>query len=238
VNVGLQYTFQADWGGHARILAGQSFRISDENPFANPGQYPVTNARYQVTDTKNYFPQDSGLETAKSDYVLGMYLSPSTQFRMIGQARFDENDFDLQQANIFAEAYVGPFTASVSYSFLTNALARDIGVLDNLNTPDDETKDQQDILGRLSMRIDDNWSVSGGVRYDIDRAFLLQNIVQIQYSDECFVLSVSYRGSYIEDKDNDITQSDTIMLRFDLKHLGQFQTSSNLSALFDSDNEE
>lgn len=236
VNVGLQYTFQADWGGHARILAGQSFRISSDNPFANPGQVPVVGSSGNVSGTENYIPADSGLETAKSDYVLGMYLSPSTAFRLIGQARFDDADFDLRQANIWAQASAGPFTASLSYAFLNNELARE--ALSDLNDVENIYEDQQDIIGRLAVRLDENWTVSGSVRYDIDRAFLLQDTIQVQYSDECFVLSVSYQGSFIEDAENDIEQNSTIMLRFDLKHLGQFQTTSNLSALFDSDNEE
>ncbi len=36
-NVGLQYTFQANYGGYARILAGESFQLSGDNPYANPG---------------------------------------------------------------------------------------------------------------------------------------------------------------------------------------------------------
>jgi hypothetical protein len=36
-NVGLQYTFQANNGGYARLLAGQSFQIAGDNAFKDPG---------------------------------------------------------------------------------------------------------------------------------------------------------------------------------------------------------
>ena len=36
-NVGLQYTFQANYGGYARILAGESFQLAGVNPYKDPG---------------------------------------------------------------------------------------------------------------------------------------------------------------------------------------------------------
>ena len=36
-NVGLQYTFQSNGGGYARVLAGESFQLAGDNPYTNPG---------------------------------------------------------------------------------------------------------------------------------------------------------------------------------------------------------
>jgi len=52
------------------------------------------------------------------------------------------------------------------------------------------------------------------------------------------VLSVTYTGSEIEDASRDIEPEQQIMLRFDLKHLGQFQTdASGIAGLLNSDSE-
>jgi LPS-assembly protein len=59
-NVGLQYTFQSNDGGYARILAGESYQLAGTNPYANPGD-----------DTAIQCFPPSAAETNRSDYVLG-----------------------------------------------------------------------------------------------------------------------------------------------------------------------
>jgi LPS-assembly protein len=66
-NVGLQYTFQANYGGYGRILAGESFQLGGDNAYADPGV---------DADGNPVFDPYSGLETDRSDYVLGAYLAP------------------------------------------------------------------------------------------------------------------------------------------------------------------
>src|SRR6185369_1493123 len=59
-NVGLQYTFQAAYGGYARLLAGESYQLAGDNAYANPGIGP---------DGNPVFTPYSGLQTSRSDYV-------------------------------------------------------------------------------------------------------------------------------------------------------------------------
>ncbi|MEO1265458.1 MAG: LPS assembly protein LptD, partial [Pseudomonadota bacterium] len=108
-NVGVQYTFHADNGGYARLLAGQSFQIGDDNPFVEAGRTSSS-----TTTTEDTFTEASGLETRRSDYVIGAYLSPSSVFQVVGQARFDETDLDLRQADVFARANYGPAFGTVA----------------------------------------------------------------------------------------------------------------------------
>ena len=68
-NVGLQYTLQTMYGIYGRAVFGQSFQLAGENPYVNPGLDP--------TGAYNFSPV-SGLETNRSDYVAGLYLSPFT----------------------------------------------------------------------------------------------------------------------------------------------------------------
>ncbi|MEL6227096.1 MAG: LPS assembly protein LptD, partial [Pseudomonadota bacterium] len=246
-NVGLQYTFQADNGGHARILAGLSFRLDDENPFERPGQIPVAPADPTGgIQTEPTFNEDNGLDTRRSDVVVGAYLSPNSMFQVISQARFDEDGFGLRQADIFARVAYGPIFASGSYAFTSNEFAREnlqsecflngSPVLDSNGNP--VCDDQQELIANIGVRLSEFWTLSAGTRYDIDSDFRLQDTVGLKYADECFVLAVSYTETRIEDESRDLEPDRTIMVRFDLKHIGQFQTNTSINSLLEADSTE
>ena len=200
VNAGLQYTFQANNGGYARFLAGQSFHLSGDNVYANPGRDDAGNFVYSPT---------SGLETSRSDYVLGAYVAPTDSFRLISQSRFNESDLALRREDVGAQVTYGPFMVSTTYAYA--AEDPELGV----------TTSQQDIYTTALVRLTDNWSIGGGVRYDIDESRTLQDSFQLKYADECFVLTATYSELYY----NSATIDDdrTLLLRFELKHLGEFQ---------------
>ena len=84
-NVGMQYTLQANNGVYARFVFGQSFQLAGENPYRRSGPRPD---RQVLTIRRR-----SGLETNRSDYVAGLYLSPFAGLSLITQARFDERDW-------------------------------------------------------------------------------------------------------------------------------------------------
>ncbi|MEM7747876.1 MAG: LPS assembly protein LptD, partial [Pseudomonadota bacterium] len=116
-NVGLQYTFQANSGGYARILAGQSFHLSGENIFSGAsGVEPSTDP----STAASIIDENNGLNEDQSDYVLGAYLSPSQVFQFIGQGRFDEDDLELVRADVAANVRYGPIDAQAIYTFAAN----------------------------------------------------------------------------------------------------------------------
>ena len=199
-NAGVQYTFQANNGGYARLLAGQSFHLSGDNVYFNPGR---------DDDGSFVYNPSSGLETDKSDYVLGAYIAPTQAFRLISQSRFDEDDFSLRRQDAAAVVTYGPFQVSATYAYASADPL--LGIAD----------EQQDITGFGMMRLTENWSLGGGLRYDLDTKQFLQDSIQVKYSDECFVLTATYSEYFF----NSATIDDdrTLMLRFELKHLGEFQ---------------
>ena len=77
-----------------------------------------------------------------------------------------------------------------------------------------------------------NWSVLGGLRYNIENDFLATNSIGLKYADECFMFAVNYSETFTSS--NDIDSDQTIMFSFELKHLGGFSVGSNQvnSALF------
>ncbi len=215
-NVGMQYTFQAHSGGTARLLAGQSFHLSGDNIFNNPGTKADPTGIIQPI----YNPS-SGLETSRSDYVLGAYLAPTTMFRMIGQARFDERDLALRRTDILGEFNYGPLTTQASYTY---SAADPTAVI---------AKDQQEIFGLVGLRLTDRWSLLGSMRFDIDSNQRLQDAVQLKYADDCFVLTGTYTETFITDPLRDIVPDRTVMLRVEFKYLGDFRYKTNsLNSLF------
>ena len=207
-NVGLQYTFQLNSGGYARILAGQSFHIDGRNNYADAiGNEPTTD-----TSGTRFISHtgDAGLDTARSDYVVGAYIAPSSNIQFVGQARFDERDLDLRRSDIYATANYGPFVAQAAYSYTAP------------NSSVDNTSPQQDVTGSLWVQFSERWSLGGMLRYDIDEKELRQDALSLRYADECYVITTTYQTTNIVDGDNGITKDQSIMVRFEFKHLGGF----------------
>lgn len=210
INAGVQYTFQAWEGGYARVLAGQSFHISGDNVYSDPGRDDKGNLIYSAS---------SGLQDDKSDYVLGAYIAPTDTFRIISQSRFDDESLELRRMNSGFQYGYGPFDFTAIYAYASgNALT-------------DQAQSQQDVQSSLMVQLTDVWSVGAGVRYDIDEQQLLSDFLQVKYADECFVLTATYSESYYNSET--IQDDRTIMLRFELKHLGEFKyATDNLDFAF------
>lgn len=198
-NVGVQYTFQGPVG-HARVLAGQSFHLSGDNAYAEPG---------------NDFNPENGLERDDSDYVLGVYFAPTDVFRVIAQSRFDEDDLTLRREDLTAAFNYGPLMASATYTY---GQVFDGGAYDK----------QEDILAYAALRLTDRWTLAGSIRYDLDEDRVLTDSIQLAYLDECFMLSATYSETFITDADRDIEPDQVVMLRFEFKHLGGFNYQTNV----------
>ena len=101
VNAGVQYTFQSNEGGYARFLAGESYHLSGDNIYLNPGRN---------SDGNYIFNPENGLQTDRSDYVLGAYFAPISNIRLISQSRFDESSFALKREDASMITTYGPLS--------------------------------------------------------------------------------------------------------------------------------
>lgn len=209
-NVGLQYTYQAHNGLYARFIAGQSFHLAGQNPYSDPGIVPTILANGTLGTTANFSPH-SGLETNRSDYVLGTYLAPIQNFRFVAQSRFDETELSLRRTDIYSSYSLGLLSLQGQYTYTRDDPS--IGLLES----------NQEILGYVGLRLTDRWSVMAGMRYDLDDNFRLQDYLQLKYADECFVLTATYTETFIENAALDLKPDRSLMLRFELKHLGEFK---------------
>ena len=208
-NVGLQYTFQSNDGGYARILAGESYHLAGTNPYSDPGRN---------TNGLPAFDPDSGLQTDRSDYVLGAYFAPWSFIQLISQSRFDQSSFNLRRQDAGAQVIIGPFSASAVYAYLGDDPT-------NLD-PAGGLVAQEDVYGSLNVQLTDRWSVGTAMRYDIDDDQIASDMFQVKYADECFVLTATYTDNYYVNPD--LVDGQTLMLRFELKHLGEFGYSTDV----------
>ena len=87
---------------------------------------------------------------------------------------------------------------------------------------------EQDISAYATLRLTDRWSLSGSMRYDLERGARLYDSITLAYLDECFMLSATYSETFIEDVYRDIRPDQVVMLRFELKHLGGFNYQTNV----------
>ena len=216
-NVGVEYTLQTAGGLYARAVFGQSLLLAGDNAFNDDG---LTTSGINVNGQFNFNPLN-GLQNDRSDYVTGLYLAPFAGFNAVAQARFDESDWSLRRQDTALNFNYGPFLAQAAYAFTKfNPLSSTVpnGVL----PPNVFVDEQQEILGTVGLRLTDRWSVLGQLRYDLDDRSAIQDVFQIKYQDECFVLTASYIETFIENQALDIRQDRTLMLRFELKHLGQY----------------
>jgi LPS-assembly protein len=198
-NVGLQYTFQGNEGGYARILAGESFHLAGINPYTDPGVDSQGNPT---------FTPFSGLQNDRSDYVLGAYVAPWSFLQLISQSRFDQDSLDLRRQDAGGSVTIGPFAMSAVYAYL------------NTDPTNGILSAQEDVYGSFDLRLTDRWSVGAAMRYDIDDDQIASDMFQVKYADECFVLTATYTDNYYYNQD--IVDVQTLMLRFELKHLGEF----------------
>lgn len=220
LNYGAKYNLQFNTGLNIRAVMGQSQVLSGTNVFANPG-VDVTSVA-APGQFASPFSVNNGLETQRSDYVAGLYVSPLASLSLVAQARFDSESLALRRQDTLLSAGFGPFSTQLAYAF-TRADTQAI-------TSTGTNIGQQEAQATLGIKLTDHWSVAGSIRYDIDNKALLQDLLQLRYADECFVLTTTYTDSRISNPTLGINPDKTVMVRFELKNLGGFSTHTNVTS--------
>jgi LPS-assembly protein len=189
-NFGVQYTFSANNGISVRTTAGESIQI------AGPNAYSL-----------NTIYQGSGLENVKSDYVLGTYVDYKNMFRGIAQIRVNEKDGSLDNQSYTLQTKLGFLQAGVSYESI--AAQPTLGFLQT----------RQEVSGFGALKVTDEWSVFGDLRYDFEYGTFIRNSAGIQYADECVIYSLAYQQTNVTLQD--IKPDTAFVLRVGIKGFGQ-----------------
>ncbi|WP_137132880.1 LPS-assembly protein LptD [Rhizobium sp. FY34] len=186
-NVGIRYSGSFDNGIGLRGIVGQSYQLAGMNSFATSD---LVNAG-----------ADSGLETDVSDYVTMAAIDLPKGYSIQGQGRFDEKTLELRRAD-----------ASFSYN-----LPRVSGSLVYTNIapqPEYGSTDQSEYLKATnSVRINENWSVTGTATWDMNRDDLIRRGVGFTYADECTIFTVAYSDEPASTDANDWTVTARLTFR-------------------------
>ena len=170
VNAGVQATTQFDRGGSVNVLFGQSYQIFGLNSYA-------------VQDLTNT-GVDTGLDKAKSDYVGRIAYQPNKTFSFTTRARIDEATGNFKRFETEGRANFDRWSVSMLYG--DYAAQPELGFLTR----------RQGILSTASVKVANNWVLSGGLRYDLTQNKVNQYIVGAGYVDDCFILAVNYITDY------------------------------------------
>jgi LPS-assembly protein len=177
----------------------------------------VAGQSYQLAGD-NPFGADTGLSTAASDYVAGAYLDFSRYLQLVSQVRLGEDDLEVKRHDLQFTGSYGPFLASANY----------VSVKAQPTLGFDE--DREEVAGLGALKLADNWTLFGDLRYDLDADDFVRNSVGLKYSDECFVLSVSYVETNI--RDGEIQPDQTVLVRYNLLSLGETTSRTDTIGTF------
>src|SRR5207302_1423610 len=137
-NVGVQYTAQFNRGGFINAMFGQSYQLFGTNSFAAG----------DITNTG----LNSGLDTARSDYVARVSYQPDRVYTFTTRFRFDEATFAMRRFEIEARANFDRWSTGILYGQY-DAQPK-LGFLDK----------RQGILANGSFKINANWVFTTAIR--------------------------------------------------------------------------
>ncbi len=191
-NYGVQYTAQFNKGGFINALFGQSYQLFGENSYAYGG---TTNTGL-----------NSGLDTTRSDYVARVSYQPNSTYTFTSRFRFDNDTMAVRRFELETRANFDRWQATLLYG--DYAAQPELGFLDR----------RQGILGTGTYKIDANWVLLGGARYDLNAEKFDQTRLGIGYVDDCLILAVNYITNYVYS--GNVSSNHTIMLQLSLRTLG------------------
>ena len=201
-NVGFRYSATFRSGATLDVVAGQSFHLGGVNSYA------VSNK-----DTVNA-GMESGLETARSDYVVGANLSSGSGLSVGLGGRFDEKNLTFRRGEATLR-YATPIAAlSTSYNFIE--AQPNYGFTDN----------RHEVSGSASVKLTDTWRGFGSFSYDIENKQLYSHGFGLAYDDSCYSFSVAYNRSETRYSGNQTETS--LLFRFGLRTIGDYNYKYSL----------
>jgi len=203
VNAGIQYSMNLNRFGTINALFGQSYNIMGRNSFA-------------TTDATNVGLQ-SGLQNNVSDYVGRFYYQPTNNLSFTTRYLFDHNTFNLNRFE--AETTTTWDRLKLSTIFASYQAQPLIGFLTR----------REGVYQTASYDFAKHWSVTGGIRYDLDAKNVDLYTVGLSYLDECFALM----ASYTYDNTNFLVQKadQRFMARISLRTLSSPDTPTGITTL-------
>ena len=198
-NVGFTYEARFNNGASFDALFGQSYQLAGVNSFAQRGVLP-----------RGLF----GLESDISDFVGRIGFNNGHGFSVAARGRFDDGNLGLNRGEVSANAVYGQSNASVGFVHLRKQPT--LGIVD----------DRQEISGRATIALNDNWAVSGSLVYDAENKAQVKHTIGLAYDNECFTLSAIYSNT--REAYDDLVGNKQFFVRFNLRTIGDSKLSYKL----------
>lgn len=166
VNAGVQYTANTTNYGSFNALFGQSYQIFGLNSYATPDN---VNAGLE-----------SGLQHDTSDYVGRLYWQPNANLAFVTRYLLDRNTFDTKRFEAEVRSRWDKLQLSTIYARYDPQPL--IGFLQR----------REGIYQTAAVKVQKNWTVSGTVRYDVQKQDFDLYTIGLGYLNECIGVTASY----------------------------------------------
>jgi LPS-assembly protein len=183
-NVGLKLAAYGQTGAQVSFLLGQSFRLRENN----------------------LFPQETGLEKKRSDYVGRLYYRPSAYLDYTHRFRLNRKDFGFRRNDI--QVLVGPPYLKFKFDYveLDETLA------------DDQIKRVQELNAGVTLRVTEFWSLKAHNRRDLETNQTISSGVGVLFKNECVEFTASFDRRFTRDRD--VEPSSSFNFRLTLTNIG------------------
>lgn len=244
-NAGAQYSFTSPGGFYANALVAQSFHLAGVNSFA-------------ARDIANV-GRDSGLDTQRSDYVARLQVSPNANLSFLTRARFDQEDLGMKRLEIGATANLAPILplstallyarydpqpelgyvtrregllAASTYSITPNWFLTGSALFDLAHY----LQKRELFASALTAYLAEPASATTAPTYRNPNEWYVSSMsLGAGYRDECTTFSVMYTSTPIETANGTRERNQTLLLRLELRTLGQANFRQNLSTTTTAD---
>ncbi len=211
------------FSGYDRIETGTRANVGVQYTIDTNGGWNarvVAGQSYQIAG-ENSFGADTGLSNTESDYVAGVYLDLSKNLQFVSQVRVGEDDLEIKRQDLQLTGSYGPFMLSANY---VDAKAQPALGFD---------EEREEVAALAAIKVADHWTLFGDIRYDLDEDQVVRNSIGLKYADECFMLSVTYIESNVED--GEIKPDQTVLVRYNLLQLGGNESRTDTIGTFSSE---
>lgn len=238
-NVGLQYTATFKTGGYLNVLFGQSYQLAGKNSFS------TRSAQADLAGVGG----NSGLDKNKSDLVGRITYAPDATLNFTARGRFDpQAGMAAKRIDLIASKTVDLSLTEVFSSAVLSATYSRIAPQPLAGY--DQWREGVQLSGTILLK--KNWFALGTAVFDLDRhrynvalnqaspttypnpnrdIFNLSSLsMGLGYRDECTAFSAIYTTTYLDRISGQRQKGQTIMLRLELKNLGQYKVNQSLGS--------
>jgi|GEM_PF-3632776 len=208
--------------------------LFDADRFAETGYYKnngdeftaALGQSYRFDDKDNPFNQGSGFENQQSDVVgqLGLSLN-NHRDNLNYRFQLDGKNLSAERHEIYGATKIDNLNVSAIYLYEKGS--------EGTEFPDSREQAQ----ARVDYNIDDSWKVSAGALYDLgEDDGLRESIIGLGYDDECYGVTVEIKRDLQREASG--SNDTTVLMRFRLKNLGEFETTAYDTGSNNNDDED